>query len=41
MFGRHRSWIYRLARSGRIKTIKGFGHELVAASEIARILGEN
>lgn len=40
MFGRHRSWAYRQARSGRIKTIVGFGNELVPSTEIDRILGE-
>lgn len=40
MFGRHRSWAYRQARSGRIRTIIGFGKELIPSSEIQRILGE-
>ena len=40
LLGKHRSYAYRMARSGRIKTIKGFGRELISASEIARILGE-
>lgn len=40
MFGKHRSWAYRQVRSGKIKTIVGFGNELVPASEIGRIVGE-
>ena len=40
LLGKHRSYAYRLARSGRIKTIKGFGCELVSAAEIDRIFGE-
>ncbi len=41
MCGHHRSWAYRMAREGRIKTIKGFGVVLVPASELSRILGES
>lgn len=37
--GKHRSWAYRQAREGRIKTISGFGTELVPIQEIDRILG--
>ncbi len=40
LLGKHRSYAYRLARSGRIKTIKGYGRELISSNEIARILGE-
>lgn len=40
LLGKHRSYAYRLARTGRIKTIKGYGCELVSAREIDRILGE-
>jgi predicted site-specific integrase-resolvase len=40
LLGKHRTYAYRMARSGRIKTIQGYGRELVAASEIDRILGE-
>ncbi|MEI7910849.1 MAG: hypothetical protein WCK77_14525 [Verrucomicrobiota bacterium] len=39
MVGRHRSWAYRQAKEGRIKTITGFGTTLVPAHEIDRILG--
>lgn len=38
MMGRHRSWIYRQVSEGRIKTITGFGHAMVTAEEIDRIL---
>lgn len=39
IFGRHRSWAYRQAREGRIKTITGYGAEMVPVHEIDRILG--
>ncbi len=39
LFGRHRSWGFRLAKEGRIKTIKGYGAAMVPAHEIDRILG--
>lgn len=39
-FGRHRSWAYRQAREGRIKTITGYGTEMVPVHEINRILGQ-
>jgi predicted DNA-binding transcriptional regulator AlpA len=37
--GKHRSWAYRQAREGRIKTVTGFGTVMVPAHEIDRILG--
>jgi hypothetical protein len=39
MFGRHRSWAYRLAKSGKIKTVKGYGAAIVPSYEIDKILG--
>ena len=41
LFGKHRSWAYRMVREGRIKTITGFGSQLVSAHEIERILGSS
>lgn len=38
MMGRHRSWAYRQARAGRIKTITGYGTTMVSAAEVQRIL---
>ena len=38
LIGRHRSWAYRQIAEGRIRTVKGFGAELVPASEIERML---
>ena len=38
LFGKHRSWAYRMVREKRIKTITGFGAQLVPAHEIDRIL---
>jgi hypothetical protein len=40
IFGRHRSWAYRQAREGRIKTITGYGAEMVPVHEVDRILGK-
>lgn len=39
MFGRHRSWAYRQARQGKLKTICGFGVEMIPSHEIDRMLG--
>lgn len=39
LFGKHRSWAYRMVKEGRIKVITGFGSQLVPAHEIERILG--
>ena len=39
IFGKHRSWAYRMVKEGRIKVITGFGSQLVPAHEIDRILG--
>lgn len=39
MCSHHRSWAYRMVREGRVKTITGFGKQLVPAHEIDRILG--
>ncbi len=36
--GKHRSWAYRQARAGNIKTITGYGNTLVSAAEVQRIL---
>ena len=38
LIGRHRSWAYRQIAEGKIRTVKGFGAELVPASEIERML---
>jgi excisionase family DNA binding protein len=39
LLGRHRSWVYRMVREGKIRTIKGFGNQMVSAAELDRILG--
>ena len=39
MCAHHRSWAYRMVREGRVKTITGYGKQLVPAHEIERILG--
>jgi hypothetical protein len=38
IFNKNRSWSYRLAAKGKIKTIHGYGCTLVPASEVTRIL---
>ena len=38
IMGHHRSWAYRQRDEGRIRTIRGYGKELVPASELERIL---
>jgi hypothetical protein len=37
-FGRQKIWAYRLAYSGRIKVITGFGNMMIPRSEIERVL---
>lgn len=39
LIGRHRSWAYRQIAEGKIRTVKGFGADLVPVSEIERMLG--
>lgn len=37
LFGKDRSWIYRMVKEGKIRVLKGFGAMLIPASEIQRI----
>lgn len=39
LFGKNRSWSYRLAASGKIKVVNGYGSALVPATEIDRLIG--
>ncbi len=39
-FGSHRSWVYRQVKSGRLRTITGYGRLMISATEIERILSE-
>ena len=39
LFGRHKSWTYRLIYAQRIKVIHQFGKMMVPASEADEILG--
>jgi hypothetical protein len=39
LFGKDRSWAYRLAASGKIKTVNGYGCTLVPATEVDRLIG--
>ena len=41
MCGKHRSWAYRQVRKGEIKTISGYGTQMIPTHEIERILGED
>ena len=38
MLGHHRSWVYRQVKDGKIKTIVGFGNQMVTSDELDRIL---
>lgn len=40
LFGKNRSWSYRMAGKNQIKTIKGYGCALVPASEVDRLVAE-
>lgn len=40
LFGRDRSWAYKLASAGKVRVIRGFGKLMVPATEVERILGE-
>jgi hypothetical protein len=40
VFGKSKSWTYRMIYSGKIRTIHGLGYIMVPASEIARLTGE-
>jgi hypothetical protein len=35
--GKHRAWVYRQVKAGRIRAITGYGSALIPASEIERI----
>ena len=39
LFGRHKSWAYRLIYAGQIHVISEFGLMMVPASEVGRIIG--
>jgi hypothetical protein len=36
--GRHRCWVYRQVKAGRIRAITGYGAAMIPASEIKRIV---
>ena len=38
LFGREKSWTYRQIYSGKLKTIKGMGGQLIPAAEADRIV---
>lgn len=40
LFGKERSWAYRMAQEKKIKVLEGFGTMMVPASEIERIISE-
>ena len=40
LFGREKTWTYRQIYSGRLKSIKGHGGQLIPVSEAERILSE-
>ena len=38
LFGKSKTWTYRLTYEGKIKTIDGYGKKMVTASEVDRII---
>ncbi|HEY8960785.1 MAG TPA: hypothetical protein VIM57_01180 [Luteolibacter sp.] len=40
LFGRERTWAYRLVAAGKVRTITGFGKAMIPQSEVDRILSE-
>lgn len=38
LFGRERTWVYRLADKNKVRVIRGYGKALIPASEVERIL---
>lgn len=38
LFGRHKSWAYRLIYANRIKVIESFGRMMIPASEVETVL---
>ena len=40
LFGKSYIWAYRLAKSGRLKTITGYGPVMVPKTEVLRIINE-
>ncbi len=37
--GRHRAWVYRQVKAGKIRPIIGYGTAMISADELNRILG--
>jgi hypothetical protein len=37
--GKHRTWVYRQVKAGRIKALLGYGAAMIPAVEIERIFG--
>ena len=37
LFGRDRSWTYRMAKGGKLKVITGYGKMMIPVSEVERI----
>ena len=40
LFGKSYLWAYRLAKSGKLKTITGYGCAMVPKTEVLRIINE-
>jgi hypothetical protein len=38
LFGRRRGWAYRLIEEGKIHVVTGYGHKMIPAAEVSRIL---
>lgn len=37
--GKHRTWVYRQVKAGKIKAVTGYGAAMIPATEITRIFG--
>jgi hypothetical protein len=40
LFGRDRSWAYRMAKGRGVRVVRGYGAMMIPASEVDRLLGE-
>lgn len=38
--GKHRAWVYRQVKAGKIKAVTGYGSGMIAAAEIERVFGK-
>lgn len=41
LFGRNRSWVYRMVQRGKLRAIIGYGAAMIPAAEIERLTGKD